>query len=187
MACLLFALRAITFPPAGSLCGNMINGFGLLFNIETGIYIPSVQCKSQVRTAILGLLSSLKDGQSVTINVEAQRSNAGGNEWILYNGTVVTVYGGKVGDVSTPLYLFKGTSGNGDFQNSKYQGEKDRGPTPEGKWRVNLVPDPNRIAGFDKGELISSKEGGIEAIPQSVPERYNENVCWKSGVPGGQG
>lgn len=119
---------------------------------------------------VMNIYNSLKDGESVTINLEAQRNNTSGDQWISYNGTSVTVYAGSTGDKSSALYTFKGTSGivdgGKDYRNSKYQKVKDKGPVPEGTYRINLVPDPNRVARYNSdADIIPSPQGGIEKLP----------------------
>jgi len=88
-----------------------------------------------------------------------------GLDWVLYTGTQAIYYDGKTGDRSKPLDTYDATSGLPGYQNSKYQGKEDAGPIPEGTYKINLKPDPNREAKVDPktGEL---KPGtGIEQIP----------------------
>lgn len=70
---------------------------------------------------------------------------------------------------SGALYLFKGTSGFAttfnDYRNAEFQKEKDYGPIPEGMYRINLEPDPERVARSKSSELVKSPQGGIEQVP----------------------
>ena len=121
---------------------------------------------------VVNLFNSVKEGESLLVNFEALSSNTSGDQWIHYDGTTVTIYAGNVGDKSTTIFTFKGTSGyldklaKEDYRNSKYQRKKDRGSIPEGTYRINLVPSPNRKAKYDEdANLVSSPQGGIEQIP----------------------
>ncbi|HEY4935434.1 MAG TPA: RHS repeat-associated core domain-containing protein [Puia sp.] len=126
---------------------------------------------------LMKIYNSLKQGESLSINLENQHNNESGNEWISYTGQNVTVYGGSDGDKSNVLYTFRGSSGLNDgykdSRNSKYQKDKDKGPVPNGKYRINLIPDPNRIANNNAdGSLTPSHDGGIEQIPERI---YNSS------------
>jgi RHS repeat-associated protein len=102
-----------------------------------------------------------------------------GWDWLKYTGQTLTWYAGEYGDTTKALHNYKATSGlleidkQGnvrDYQNAQYQGKRNAGPTPEGKYRVNLKPDANRTATADPstGELVPNKEGGgIEKIPDT--------------------
>ena len=112
-----------------------------------------------------------------------------GKDWILSIGNKVFWYGGKTGDKSNLLYTFKATSGykgpdiNGkqwNLQKAKYQNIKDAGPTPEGKYHINLKPDPDRVAKSDPktGELVGNPSGGIEKVPESNPVQGSSNLIY---------
>jgi hypothetical protein len=104
-----------------------------------------------------------------------------GNDWILSTGNQVNWYGGKTGDKSNLISSYKATSGNNEakFTNgktlnaqfAKYQNLIGNGPTPEGKYSINLAPDPNRLAKIDlnSGTLLPNPKGGIEKIPGATP------------------
>lgn len=92
-------------------------------------------------------------------------------------GNKVYWYAGNVGDTKIKLWTFKSTSGykgpdgNGVFFNlqyAKYQNVKSGGPTPEGKYYINLQPSPDRhpkAVKDGKGyALTPTKEGGIESV-----------------------
>ncbi len=115
-----------------------------------------------------------------------------GWDWILSKGNKIIWYAGNYGDTKTVLKSFKATSGidkaagtqNGkpftvDGRNSKYQSIPNIGPTPEGKYRINLIPDPNRVAEANtKGEIMPNSEGGIEKLPEFVPNPDNPSYGW---------
>ena len=108
-----------------------------------------------------------------------------GDDWILSTGDKVYWYPGEYGNTDGEPIVFDAASGLGvtevqyrdghkekvDLQKAKYQIVKDGGPTVEGKYRINLVSDYNRVAEpIDKygkyfGELKTNEEGGIEQIP----------------------
>ena len=148
---------------------------------------------------VMNLYNSLKDGESGSINLEAQRNNTSGDQWISYNGTTVTVYAGSVGDKSNTLFTFKGTSGkvdenNKDYRNSKYQKVAYKGPVPEGTYRIDLVPDPNRVARYNSDAyIVSSLQGGIEQLPyvgydrNGVAYGYQEWGTWRAKLQPLQG
>jgi len=101
-----------------------------------------------------------------------------GRDWILATGDKIYWYGGKFGDKTELKHTFKSSSGLSDaktdqgkmnLQKSKYQVVKNGGPTVEGKYKINLIPDPDRVAKADnKGNLLRNPEGGIEKI-ESIP------------------
>jgi hypothetical protein len=98
-----------------------------------------------------------------------------GRDWVLYTGQKVIWYGGDYGDKSEVRYTFKGTSGMPGYRQAQYQGVKNAGPTPEGKYSINLKP-ALRVAKADPntGELVSNPEGGIESIPETFTTRNGE-------------
>ena len=95
-----------------------------------------------------------------------------GEDWVLSTGNKVYWYAGDKGDKSTLLYTYNASSGlyedNNDYRQAKYQNIPDKGPTPEGEYFIKLTPSPDRIAKASpkNGELLRSKQGGIEKIPQ---------------------
>ena len=71
-----------------------------------------------------------------------------GNDWILATGNKVYWYGGKVGNKRNLISTYKATSGfrgpdqNGkrwNLQKAKYQNVRNGGPTPEGRYHINLM------------------------------------------------
>ena len=121
-----------------------------------------------------------------------------GRDWILSTGNRVYWYGGKYGDKSNLLYSYKATSGmnntiktttfpNGqtkqevvNTQQAKYQRISNVGPTPEGKYKINLEPSPDRVAeaNLKTGELKRNPEGGIEKIPKFVANPDKPGYGW---------
>jgi len=98
-----------------------------------------------------------------------------GENWIWSRGDKVFWMVGKYGDTSEErqLYSFDARSGaktklpNGednDQRNANCQYEIG-GPTVVGDYKLNLEPDPSRIAKFNKNELLRNTYGGIEQIP----------------------
>ncbi|MBS1927750.1 MAG: hypothetical protein IT254_07365 [Chitinophagaceae bacterium] len=109
-------------------------------------------------------------------------------DWILSVGSKVYWYGGNVGDKSNLIATFNAKSGNtphkdGDadknYQFGKYQKVRDMGPTTEGQYLINLKPSFDRVAkaGSD-GELVRSKQGGVEKIPDEVPIPGDKENVW---------
>lgn len=112
-----------------------------------------------------------------------------GMDWILSTGNRIYWYSGKTGDKSNLLQTFKATSGykgpdiygkQWDLQNSKYQKIKNGGPTSEGKYHINLKPDPDRVAIADTktGEIMKNKDGGIEKLPSFVENPNKPGSGW---------
>jgi RHS repeat-associated protein len=111
-------------------------------------------------------------------------------DWLLITGDKIYWYGGKYGDKSNLKQTFKASSGmnnvkltNGKIKNlqqAKYQYVASNGPTVEGKYKVNLEADPDRVAKADgkTGELMRNPDGGIEKIPDFVPSDKNPKVGW---------
>jgi hypothetical protein len=117
-----------------------------------------------------------------------------GLDWIEYNGQKATYYGGKTGDKSKPEHEYKATSGYPGHQDTSQQ-HQELGPVPEGKYSVNLKPDPNRVAqaNTDAGadhSLYSAE--GIQRIPDHVdtPDgtySYGANGTSRNANGGGWG
>lgn len=66
-----------------------------------------------------------------------------------------------------------------NYQNSKYQNARDAGPTPEGKYHINLKPDPERIAKQDINSpsgLVKNPEGGIEKTTNGEKTAFNKQI-----------
>ena len=108
-----------------------------------------------------------------------------GNDWILATGNRVYWYGGDYGNKSELKNTYKATSGsksaimsvNGkkyqiNPQNSKYQYVRDVGPTVEGKYKLNLAPEPE-TARVKNGQIESGRGKGI----QSLTNMPNENTA----------
>lgn len=66
------------------------------------------------------------------------------------------------------------------LQVAKYQYVKNLGPTVEGKYKVNLKPDPTRVAKADlkTGDLLRNPDGGIEKIPDFVDNPNKPGYGW---------
>ena len=112
-----------------------------------------------------------------------------GRDWLLVTGNAVCWYGGEAGDKKNLIDTYKATSGykgpdaNGimwNLQKAKYQNIRNGGPTPEGKYHINLEPDPERIAKADlnTGDLLRDPNGGIEKIPDFVENPNKEGYGW---------
>jgi hypothetical protein len=98
-------------------------------------------------------------------------------------------YGGEAGDKRNLIDTYKATSGyrgpdaNGktwNLQKAKYQNVRNGGPTPEGKYHVNLEPNPERVAKADinTGDLLRDPNGGIERIPDFVENPNKQGYGW---------
>ena len=112
-----------------------------------------------------------------------------GRDWLLVTGNAVCWYGGEAGDKKNLIDTYKATSGykgpdaNGimwNLQKAKYQNIRNGGPTPEGKYHINLEPDPERVAQADlnTGDLLRDPNGGIEKIPDFVENPNKEGYGW---------
>jgi hypothetical protein len=97
---------------------------------------------------------------------------AGGVNWILYNGTKVIIYDGKFGfeKKSKKVSESNGTSGALNHQIAKEQIEREKsgnpGPVPEGNYKINLQLDPDRLVKFDPATGLSNQGWGIQKIPK---------------------
>ena len=104
------------------------------------------------------------------------RIELNGNDWILATGQRVYWYGGSYGDKRELKHTYKSTSGaknvsvrvNGvnkimNLQNSKYQYIKGAGPTVEGKYKLNLKPEPE-TATIKNGEIENGQGKGIQIL-----------------------
>jgi len=123
-----------------------------------------------------------------------------GRDWILSTGNKVYWYGGKYGDKSIVIKIYKATSGvkmatftDGKKRNLQFANEqniKGGGPTVEGKYRLNLIPDPERKAEIDtkSGTIVRNKDGGIESLenmtdPNKPGVTFNSPAWGKNRVP----
>ena len=123
-----------------------------------------------------------------------------GADWILATGNKVYWYGGKYGDRSIVIKIYKATSGvkmatfsDGTKRNLQYANEqniKGGGPTVEGKYKLNLIPDPDRKAEIDtkSGTIVRNKDGGIESLenmtdPNKPGVTFNSPAWGKNRVP----
>ena len=110
-----------------------------------------------------------------------------GLDWIEYNGQQTTYYGGKTGDKSKPEHVYKASSGFPGHQDTSQQGQ-ELGPIPEGKYSVNLKPNPDRVAQADSktGEIYSAE--GIQRLPQQFTTDDGTTYTYGShGTGGGWG
>ena len=94
-----------------------------------------------------------------------------GLDWIEYTGKHLVLYGGELGDRGSVVRYCKASSGGyddltgNDYRLSGAQIYRGWGPTPGGKYQIDLRPDPNRIARVQGGYLVTNKNLGIERIP----------------------
>jgi hypothetical protein len=112
-----------------------------------------------------------------------------GRDWILATGNKVYWYGGKYGDKSDLKYTYKATSGvkmatfsdgtKRSLQVAKDQNIKGNGPTVEGRYKLNLKPDPTRKAEIKNGDLIRDKERGIQNL-EGMPDLDNPGRTYNS-------
>ncbi|MEN2402529.1 SpvB/TcaC N-terminal domain-containing protein [Flavobacterium sp. MC2016-06] len=114
-----------------------------------------------------------------------------GLDWILATGNKVYWYGGKYGDKSNLLHTYKATSGHKiteysdgskvKSQNSKYQYIKSNGPTVEGKYKLNLKPEPE-VAQMKNGQIVSGQGKGIQTLvgmtDPSQPGKTFSSPAW---------
>lgn len=131
-------------------------------------------------------------------NNPISRVDPDGDDWILSTGNKIFWYGGQYGDKKNLLAVYKATSGMDktiqtstwpdghkeykivDTRIAMYQDKSDVGPTPEGKYKINLKPDFDRVANAnDKGDLVGSPEGGIEKIPDFVMNPDPKKKGWR--------
>ena len=167
---------------------------GKEFDQETGLYYYGARYMNP-RTSLWYGVDKLKykypniSCYCYTIGNPVKFIELDGNDWILATGNKVYWYGGKVGNKRNLISTYKATSEfrgpdqNGkmwNLQKAKYQNVRNGGPTPEGRYHINLIPDPSRIAETDlkTGELKRNLDGGIEKIPESVDNPNNPGRVW---------
>jgi len=106
------------------------------------------------------------------------RIDPDGRDWIKVTGGKVSWYAGKAGDTKKLVATYKATSGLPKHQQAKYDNSKDKGPTPSGRYSINLKPEPNRVAKYGKVKggysLVSNPKGGIEKIPGPFQEPWGK-------------
>jgi hypothetical protein len=100
--------------------------------------------------------------------------------WFKYDGQYVYCYRGSYGQAGTPVAKFKASSGLPGFQRAKYVDTKEKGPVPEGKYWIMLLPNPTRVAKSDKasGALVPNPVGGIEKIPPFTINSKDETIIY---------
>jgi RHS repeat-associated protein len=104
-----------------------------------------------------------------TGNSPVSRFDPLGLDWIEYTGQNLTLYGGEVGNQSKVLKKCKATSGQPNFQSPKNQSDQDRGPLPEGLYRINLMLNPNRIVAVTPNNE-SYADYGVQRLPGNNPD-----------------
>ncbi|HAB15662.1 MAG TPA: hypothetical protein DCE44_04345, partial [Verrucomicrobiales bacterium] len=128
---------------------------------------------------------------SYCINRPVNSIDPNGLDWLKYTGTKLIWYAGNKGDTSKPLDTFKATSGIPGMQSAMFQNKKaglaSGGPLPEGSYKINLRPSPDRTAPVDSrtGEITRSKERGIEQIPEKACR--TDGQCFTYGAQGTEG
>ncbi|CAM3853835.1 tlde1 domain-containing protein [Mucilaginibacter galii] len=100
--------------------------------------------------------------------------------WFKYDGQFVYCFSGAYGQSGSPVAKYKASSGLPKFQNSSFVQTKDKGPVPEGKYWIFLLPNPARIAKSDKasGALVPSSAGGIEKIPAFTLNSKGQSIIY---------
>ena len=91
--------------------------------------------------------------------------------WILYNGTKVTIYEGKEGNTKKSKVITESNGTSGYQQVAEAQTDRspnNPGPTPEGDYKIDLTPDPNRIVSVDPESGGTNPGKGIEKLPSKV-------------------
>ena len=176
---------------------------GKEFDQETGLYYYGARYMDPKISMWLGVDPLAEKypnvtGYCYTMDNPIKFIEIDGKDWILSTGNRVYWYGGKYGNRKNLIAVYKATSGmasaikittlpNGkrkqetiNPQQAKYQRYSDIGPTPEGKYKINLSPDPDRIAEADPhtGALKRNVDGGIERIPDFVENTENSGSRW---------
>ena len=176
---------------------------GKEFDQETGLYYYGARYMDPKISMWLGVDPLAEKypnvtGYCYTMDNPIKFIEIDGKDWILSTGNRVYWYGGKYGNRKNLIAVYKATSGmasaikittlpNGkrkqetiNPQQAKYQRYSDIGPTPEGKYKINLSPDPDRIAEADPhtGALKRNVDGGIERIPDFVENTENPGSRW---------
>ena len=176
---------------------------GKEFDQETGLYYYGARYMDPKISMWLGVDPLAEKypnvtGYCYTMDNPIKFIEIDGKDWILSTGNRVYWYGGKYGNRKNLIAVYKATSGmasaikittlpNGkrkqgtiNPQQAKYQRYSDIGPTPEGKYKINLSPDPDRIAEADPhtGALKRNVDGGIERIPDFVENTENPGSHW---------
>ena len=91
-----------------------------------------------------------------------------GLDWAEFSGEYVIIYGGSPPNRSKIIKKCPAASGLPGSQTPTKQTEPDKGPTPEGKYTIDLRPNANRIAPVDpaSGNLRMPNGGGIDNVPK---------------------
>ena len=107
-----------------------------------------------------------------------------GCDWLLSTGNRVYWYSGNYGDKSHLLRTYRATSGSktkvnpnssktgNNYQNSRYQHVRNLGPTVEGKYKLNLMPEPE-VARVRNNLVESGRGKGIQSLKNMPDENGN--------------
>jgi hypothetical protein len=104
-----------------------------------------------------------------------------GLDWIEYTGKSATYYAGDAGDRRRPLESAPAASGlyrspTENYQDRRYSSELNKGPIQEGKFSIDLKPDPSRRATFNRDYGTLSPGKGIERVPSQGLAKNGEVV-----------
>ena len=169
---------------------------GKEFDQETGLYYYGARYMNP-RTSLWYGVDPLAEkypsigGYSYCAGNPIIRIELNGNDWILATGQRVYWYGGSYGDKRELKHTYKSTSGaknvsvrvNGvnkimNLQNSRYQYIKGAGPTVEGKYKLNLKPEPE-TATIKNGEIENGQGKGIQILT-NMKDPNNPAVSYTS-------
>jgi hypothetical protein len=164
-----------------------INGTDATRELDiSDLRIQEKKAKENFAESMIALFDKLNEGETLSLNFENLESNTS-NNWIQYDGLVVSLYAGKDGDKSKIISSFKGTSGlkglkegESDYRNAEFQSNKDLGPVPEGWYSINLKPKPWRVANADNisGGILSNPDGGIELLPDPFITQAGNSIIY---------
>jgi RHS repeat-associated protein len=102
-----------------------------------------------------------------------------GLDWMEYTGRQLNYYAGKYGNRSKLLMQCAATSGQ--LQNIR-DVDKKFGPIPSGQYRINLAPNPNRVAGYDPSRGTLTPSTGIQRIPSGEPDIMGRDMNYLWGT-----
>jgi hypothetical protein len=157
--------------------GNALNSVSKVFNV---VGMAATITQTATVTANVIEASNTINGQLQTNAVGIAVSGSGEGEenpnyWISYDGTKVNIYEGEDGNFkdSKLLESLAGTSGGVGYQNSGQQDEPEKGPVPDGEFKINLSIGPrNRKVSYDK-DGKTNQDVGIQQMTDRSGTGFN--------------
>lgn len=106
-------------------------------------------------------------------NDPVNKTDPFGDDWLEFNGSIVTWYPGNLGDRRNPLFSVSGISGKVGHQGASNSNEFGKGAIPPGDYKINTALDPSRRAQIiPKGQRHEGEYYSGRGIQQTEGEDW---------------